>query len=292
MQAIASTPTVLLTKIMYATDFSPVAERAGEYAKQLALRFGANVQIVNVLPLCDDGMRAIEPQERQLWKARLTSRENEFRAAGVNSYYSFSRDYPIPDALLLREMQFGPDLIVVGTESKSHLDRLLLGSTSEHLIREAHSPVLTVGPNAKAPKNASHLFERILFATDFSQASNKAGSLALGLAHQTSAHLWICHIKTVKIGEENTGASKRIEEQRFRDEVASLMPPDAYDWCLPECAGEVANPAKGILRAAETVGADLIVMGARARSFWLMHMHRGVTQDVLAAATCPVLTVH
>lgn len=40
------------------------------------------------------------------------------------------------------------------------------------------------------------------------------------------------------------------------------------------------------------VNADLIIMGARQRSFWLTRLHRGVTQDVLAQAACPVLWVH
>ena len=44
--------------------------------------------------------------------------------------------------------------------------------------------------------------------------------------------------------------------------------------------------------AGEKVRADLIVMGPRKRSFWLTHVKRGVTLDVLARAKCPVLTVH
>jgi hypothetical protein len=33
-------------------------------------------------------------------------------------------------------------------------------------------------------------------------------------------------------------------------------------------------------------------MGPRKHSFWLTHVKRGVTLEVLAHATCPVLTVH
>jgi len=46
------------------------------------------------------------------------------------------------------------------------------------------------------------------------------------------------------------------------------------------------------LAVAEKVKADLIVMGPRKHSFWLTHVRRGVTLEVLAQATCPVLTVH
>ena len=60
------------------------------------------------------------------------------------------------------------------------------------------------------------------------------------------------------------------------------------------CELEIAfgAPAESILALAEKVKADLIVMGPRKHSFWLTHVKRGVTLEVLAQATCPVLTVH
>jgi nucleotide-binding universal stress UspA family protein len=41
------------------------------------------------------------------------------------------------------------DLIVVGVHGRSALDRLVFGSTTEHLIRRATCPILTVRSDAR-----------------------------------------------------------------------------------------------------------------------------------------------
>jgi nucleotide-binding universal stress UspA family protein len=40
--------------------------------------------------------------------------------------------------------EFGADLIVIGTHSRSGLDRLLMGSVAEHVVRHSEVPVLVV----------------------------------------------------------------------------------------------------------------------------------------------------
>src|SRR6185437_7384856 len=157
-----------------------------------------------------------------------------------------------------------------------------------HLIRNAQSPVLTVGPNVKPPAEGPLTFERIVFASDLSNPSNIAKSVALGFAQESGAHLWICHIVS---NQADGGTPLNAKDTEFRKELERLIPREAYDWCNPEYAVDYGSPAKGILDLAERVHADLIVMGARTQSFWLAHLHRGVTQEVLAKATCPVLTV-
>jgi nucleotide-binding universal stress UspA family protein len=49
--------------------------------------------------------------------------------------------------------------------------------------------------------------------------------------------------------------------------------------------------SEAILSLAVRVKADLIVLGARHSSFWLTHVARGLTSELLAQATCPVMTV-
>jgi nucleotide-binding universal stress UspA family protein len=221
---------------------------------------------------------------------RLTRKRDEFRAMGIKTSISQSSEYPQAGALLLMERQSAPDLIVAGTTSKSSLDRFLLGSTAEQLIREAMSPVLTIGPKAKAPKDGPPVFERIVFATDFSDASNKAAGIALALAQDSGAHLWIVHVASAQ--SNHAKSANRDEERAFQEKLSRQIPQEAYDWCFPEYTLEHGKPAQAILDVANRVNADLIVMGARQRSFWLTRLHRGVTQDVLAQAACPVLSVH
>jgi nucleotide-binding universal stress UspA family protein len=43
----------------------------------------------------------------------------------------------------------GADLIVLGSHGRTGLDRLLMGSVAEHVVRKAGCPVLTVKSPAK-----------------------------------------------------------------------------------------------------------------------------------------------
>src|SRR5215469_1128835 len=284
MPVVDSRPVVSLNKIMYATNFSPVADQAGNYVKALARQFGSTVEIVHALHSVEEDPSLPIREMQKEYARRLNKKQDEFRAVGIKTCVSQSSEYPMASALLLMERQSAPDLIVAGTTSKSAVDRFLLGSTAEQLIRDAKAPVLTIGPNVRPPKDGPVTFEKIVFAADFSDASNKAAGIALALAQDTGAYLWIVHVA----GAESNHAGQRA----FQEQLSRHIPQEAYEWCVPECTVEHGKPAEAILEVANRVKADLIVMGARQRSFWLMHLRRGVTQDVLAQASCPVLTVH
>jgi nucleotide-binding universal stress UspA family protein len=77
----------------------------------------------------------------------------------------------------------------------------------------------------------------------------------------------------------------------FQTELKRMIPESSYDWCSPECVVEDGNAANAILKLAERVQADLLVLGARKASFWLTHIERGLTPELLAHAACPVMTV-
>ena len=282
-------PALRVSKILYATDFSVIAAKAGQYAKATALRFGSAVEIVHVLPLIEGEFT--DPIFAGKWresKQRLTEEQTLFRNAGIETQFAQSLQHPVSDAVLMLESQCAPDLIIVGTESKSSLDRFLLGSTAEYLIRSANAPVLTIGPNAKQPKSDPMVFETVVLATDFSQISRNAGEYALSL-REAGARVLVCNVPSVP--ERQTHADTVSEETEF---WASAKQIASHGTCKPWTPRQQIHPgnaAATILAAAQEVQADLIVMGARARSFLLLHLHRGVTQDVLAQATCPVMTV-
>jgi nucleotide-binding universal stress UspA family protein len=64
------------------------------------------------------------------------------------------------------------DLIVIGTHGRRGVEKLLLGSTAEEILRCSRSPVLMVGPDNLVSPQAEAKPGRILYATDFSQSPN------------------------------------------------------------------------------------------------------------------------
>jgi len=80
-------------------------------------------------------------------------------------------------------------------------------------------------------------------------------------------------------------------DSRFKAALKRMIPESSYEWCSPQTVVEHGEASKAILELAGRVKADLIVLGARNASFWLTHVEHGLTPDLLAEATCPVMTV-
>jgi nucleotide-binding universal stress UspA family protein len=86
------------------------------------------------------------------------------------------------------------DLIVMGTHGRRGFKRLLLGSVTETVLREAPCPVLTVPPHAQKGSSSVVAFKHILCPIDFSPSSLQALGFALDLTRQSNGTLTRLHV--------------------------------------------------------------------------------------------------
>lgn len=285
---------VALKKILLATDFSPSSEKALSYARALALRFSSTVEIAHVfdpsvVTSYEEATIGLPVNERrQIANENLDRLRDELSASGIRTRTTLPEGHRSATDLLKVANDHEVDLIVAGTQSKSGVERLILGSTAEQVIRNAKCPVLTVGPHCNPYADVPLAFQRIVFATDFSAEAAKAAAYALSFAEDSGAHLYFCHVLGV---ETDSAAKKELLDGAFAGAMKKMVPERSYDWCSPEFVVKHGDAAKGVLELADKVKADLIVLGARKASFWLTHVDRGLTPDLLAHAKCPVMTV-
>ncbi len=294
MPVIEERISVSVRKILLATDFSSVSDKAGSYARALARRFSSTIEIAHVfdpsvVTSYPEAIMGLPVKERQqINNENLEQLRNEFSDSGID-VKTISTEGHRPYAALLKVAKEDEiDLIVAGTQSKSSMERLVLGSTAEELIRNATCPVLTVGPKAKLPGEGPLVFRTIIYATDFSVEATKAAIYALSFAEDSGAHLYFCYVRS---SQKGSPAKSEILDGAFQRTMKKMVPESSYDWCSPEFVVEHGEAPKAILRLAAKVQADLIVLGARGASFWLTNINPGLTSNVLAQATCPVLTV-
>ncbi|MBL8753249.1 MAG: universal stress protein [Planctomycetes bacterium] len=138
-------------RILCPTDFSPVAAAALERATMLARTFGAELILVHVVqtfayPVFDLGLVGVMPQlqEEQVQRARERLEQTK---AGLGSGLVVRTDLRTGDAreqVLAAARDAKADLIVMGTHGHTGLAHVLLGSTTERVVRLAECPVLTV----------------------------------------------------------------------------------------------------------------------------------------------------
>jgi nucleotide-binding universal stress UspA family protein len=292
MTEVATLQRTTLKKIVLGTDFSAVADRAATYARGLALSFGASVDLVHVFDpdvYLDDAEPRLRTLDERLEarSEKLAALAKRFAATGVTAKTELPMVRPGWSGLLRVAEAGEADLIVMATRSKAQLKRVFVGSTVEEMIRHASVPVLTVGPCVEAAAEGSLDFKRIVYATAFAPEANKAAQAAVLFAEHGKARISVCHVIDCAAKGVEAPAEEAVRATLERAIAASAL--GGYG-----CELEVAYgaPAEAILALAEKVNADLIVMGPRKHSFWLTHVKRGVTLDVLAQAKCPVLTVH
>jgi len=147
--------------ILIPTDGSEVSLRAAEHGLDIATTFGATVHVVYVVDArayqsfdVPTGM-IVGSLERE-GRGAIESVTERARAASVDVVDAI-RKGPPPKAICDYAAENDVDLIVMGTHGRTGVDRFLLGSVTEGVIREADAPVLTVrerGPDASAASSA------------------------------------------------------------------------------------------------------------------------------------------
>ena len=139
----------------------------------------------------------------------------QFDASRIRAWHSrhethlaeVGRGYPVPVHLVLKSgspaeqilkalrAKAAPELVVVGTQGRKGLKRLLIGSVAEEVIRHSKRPVLVVGPAAQeqGETRIGQKQIKILVATDLSKNSRAAEQYALSLARRLGAGVVLFH---------------------------------------------------------------------------------------------------
>lgn len=141
-------------KIMIATDGSKQVEKAVEAAVQLAKITGARLYAVYVIASAgytprnfgwEESLREILEAEA---KKAVTFVEEAGKVSGVKVEPVILEGHPA-DRIMKFAEQEDMDLIVMGTLGRTGLDRFLLGSIAENVVRHSKTPVMVVKGEAE-----------------------------------------------------------------------------------------------------------------------------------------------
>ena len=289
MQALESSTRVAIKNILLLTDFTDASQPALEYAIELAQRHGAKFYAGHVQepesasalegPALITFFNALREQKR----AELTELIKDCKLETQVLLAEGSIEYAVQRWTVLH----GIDLIVIGTHGRQGLQRMLLGSTAELILRAAGCPVLTVGPHVSRRKHDGDHIDRVLFATDLTPQSEYAISYALSFAHERCARLTCMHVIDNSGNVRDRSRANSLWEKKLR----SLVPTDTALWCEPHIVVGEGEPAEQIVEFAEHDNSDLIVLGLPREKMFINHFRSGVTYRVVSNAPCPVLTV-
>jgi len=285
---------LFFTNILVATDFSPAADQAVEYAASLARRYGSAIYLTYVVTL--DGYPLISPEYAAMsLEKRRAEVQTQFRQilksgelTGI-PFKTVAKEGNLWPTIEESIKTFDIDLVIVGTHGAGTVEKMLLGSGAEEIFRKANVPVLTIGPVTPKQPWYEMEFKNILFATDFGNSAEREAAYAFALAQEHRSRLTFLHVFPNK---EAYGKEALIEmEHNFYNQLRELVPVAADLRCKVEVRVVFGEPVEEILRVAKEAKAELIVMGAKARKSLAGNVPHTKAYRVVCEAHCPVLTI-
>lgn len=282
-----------LNSVVYATDFSLCSQNAGLYAARMAAYFSAKLLIAHAFTLSqaalevEIGDRKVSQQRVDL--KRLLSREAlRLGMDSVETIPTLLEGNP-KDAITQLAERNEPSMIVLGTHGGSRLERGIIGSVAEKILRSSSWPALTVGPKVKPVSSKAFPLKRILFATDFTPVAASAATYAVMLAEAFGARIDVLNV----IHDSVIGHPEPVSDlrNRFYGILDGLLPQQALEFCDPITFVAMGNACDRILEHIREQSIDLLVLGIRKTSHIGMEMRTSAAFRIIVGAECPVLTI-
>ena len=273
--------------VLVATDFSGSGKEALETAVPLVKRSEGTLAVVSiaerpsVFPPLFLERHSDDPDELWSREARRSMtalvKRLKRQVAGTRGFVRVGT--PWREIVALAE-ELRVDAIVVGSRGLTAIQRLLLGSTAENVVRHASCPVLVVrnGPLKRTRK--------VLLPVDWDEGSKAAVRYAVARAG-----------KDVKLLAIHAIGFPRLIETEFADELSADAPSSRKLRKFLDGLGAKGVPAKVVLgEPAEAIldaahDFDLVVIATRGRKGAARAVLGSVAEKVVRRNEGPVLVV-
>lgn len=286
--------------LLAATDFSGPARHALERAAQLAAAHKAarltlthvisSSMLVRLRGLIQDETPSV--QERLLHEAQAALTE---QAAHLMEKYACPVETLLRQGLALNAIpdladELRADLLVMGVRGAHFVQELLIGSTTERVLRQTRRPLLAV---RQRPRGT---YRRVLVPVDFSPHAAAAAR---------TAHAWLPDAEVILlhafgVDMESTlrfagVAEEQIHEYRVRAREAAFNSMSQFVDGLSIPASRLTRvivhgaPTLQILEHEQSLDVDLIAMGKHGQSALEELLLGSVTKHVLAYSSSDVL---
>jgi len=284
--------------ILVATDFSGHARHAATRAARLAHDTRSALTLVHILPappvtkirewlgassareqkVCDAARRQLRQLASELTSVRRVEFDIEAAAGSA------------PDEIVRAAERVDARLLVLGARGAGFLRRLVLGTTSQRLVRRTDRPLLVVR------QTANRSYRRVLVAVDFSPQSRHALILARRVA--PNAKLVILTVFEVPFegkirfaGVDD--ATFEIYRQRARARALRQLHALAHEAGLSPSQWELSvvegDASRRIVEQEQSRNCDLVVLAPHSQSAVADLLLGSVTRHVLAEGRVDVL---
>ena len=294
-----------LKTVLFATDFSRLADAALDHALALVQQHGAVLHMLHAVVLHADDpndpahhfpdAEEIRVRLEQIAEDRMANQLEARRLAEPDVVRAQRRGISTAPVILEYAEEIDADVIVMSTHGRRGLSHALLGSVTEEVVRLSRCPVLTIRgrPGASTPPRVEH----VLVPVDFSGHSEGAVRHAREICRAYGARMHLLHVFEQPVMPEvylGGGPAALLDFSRLEGSLREALLAVATR-AGADVESEIhvrEGPAVGgILEAAREIPADVIIIATHGLG-GLTHVLLGsVTEKVVRRADCPVLTI-
>jgi nucleotide-binding universal stress UspA family protein len=277
----------MIERILIPLDGSETAEAILPQVRRVLQRHQAEVILLHATPVYPPDFHLAAPGlqaegDRYIRRMTFQAINDGLRCRGlVRSGFA-------AETILDAARSEDASLIAMSTHGRTGLSRWILGSVAEKIVRASATPVLVLrsfhspaGETIPRGRLEELPFRNILVPLDGSPASLHVLEAVRAFARPIDAHVTLLAVL------EDAETAGRWRSPGGTLEAAAKQLAEA---CIPSRAEtRVGDPALEILKASESLPADLIAMSTHGRSGPSRWVLGSVTEKVLRGATRPML---
>jgi nucleotide-binding universal stress UspA family protein len=264
--------------ILVPTDFSKNANRAFNYACNLALQTGAKIILMNAYQSPASTSNVMinftdileEDSKKDLVKDLAKQKENSsYDSIDIEAYSCYGY---LSEAIKKANSEFTIDLVVMGTSGASNLSNRLFGSNTTDAIKNAEQPILVV-PN----KTEYSPWKNITFASNIQTSKNDCPFKPL----KELITMPNCKLNILTVVEDLS----TVDTDKINERISTKL--EGIDYKINVVVNEKVSD--GILDFINTNETDLLVLIRKNYGFIEGLIHSSVTKKIALHANKPML---
>ncbi|WP_136717757.1 universal stress protein [Halorientalis salina] len=283
----------MFERVLFPTDGSETAASVFEFAEAIATEHGAELHVLNVADTSRDSVTRVGGEVVDALETegeRAVDELTERASAGTALQTTVIQGEP-KRTIVDYSDRIDADLVVMPTHGRSGLERVLLGSVTEHVINNASVPVLAVNPSEDGLP--SYPPTDVLVPTDGSEGADRALASGIDLAAAIGATLHVLTVvETASLGFDARSKVKDADLEATGNEIIADATERA-EASVDDVTTSVRHgrPYREIRSYVDDNGIDLVTMGTHGRTDFSRYVLGSVANKLVRSSPVPVLTV-
>jgi len=190
------------------------------------------------------------------------------------------------DLILEMEEKEDPDLVILGSHRKGLIEKILIGSTAEKVVKHGKKPVLVVKGSEPT------LSKEVLIAYDFSKTAQNMVEFALRFLKPFKVRVKLLHVEEpidlplVERMIQSIYQKYREEKFKYLEGLKGRFEEEGFDVSVEVVSGK--DPAEGIMDSIHQ-DVELVMMGSRGLSGIKRVVLGSTSTEVFRKVEVPIL---